>query len=114
MAMSDADKLTFTCSLAGIAAGEDDAALISTVYLPLAKSRILEIRYPYSADPESEKYDARYDKLQCEIAAYLWGKRGAEGEVSHKENGVDRSWGEDADLPKALVQRIIPKGKVVG
>lgn len=113
MAMSDADKLTFTCSLAGIEASGEDSALIESVYLPLAKSRVLEIRYPWSSDPESQEFPVRYDKLQCEIAAYLFGKRGAEGEVTHNENGVNRSWATE-DLPSRFVQRIVPMGKVVG
>lgn len=113
MAMGDAEKLSFTCSLAGIDAGGDEASLIGEVYLPLARSRVLELRYPWSADPELEDFPSRYDMLQCEIAAYLYDRRGAEGETSHSENGVNRSWATD-DLPSRLAQRVVPLGRVVG
>lgn len=113
MAMSDADKLTLTCNLAGVTSGSDDATLIESAYLPAAQSAVLNLRNPFSSDPDAQAWESRYDSLQCEIAAFLFSKRGAEGETTHNENGVNRSWANDG-LPKYLIQRIVPRGKVLG
>ena len=42
----------------------------------------------------------------------MFNRRGAEGEISHKENGVDRTWAT-AGVPKHLLSRIVPIGKAV-
>jgi hypothetical protein len=46
--------------------------------------------------------------LQCEIAAYLLNKRGAEGQTSHTENGITRNYG-GADVPESMLSSIIPR-----
>ena len=54
-----------------------------------------------------EVLPAEYELLQCEIAAYLINKRGAEGETSHSENGINRSY-ESGDVPESMLKSIIP------
>lgn len=49
----------------------------------------------------------KYDAVHVEIAAYMINKRGAEGEVSHSENGVSRTY-EDGDIPPSLLRAITP------
>lgn len=111
MPMTDADKLARSLAMAGIddSAGVD-AMRLERVYLPAAMDVILGARNPFSADPTAEEWESRYDLLQCEIAADMWNRRGAEGEVSHSENGVSRTW-SSGGVSKHLMQRIIPKGK---
>ena len=71
-----------------------DPALI--VYLNLAKGEILRKAFPYDTAPSD--VPERYDTLQCEIAAYMWNKRGAEGQTSHSENGISRQY-ENGGVP---------------
>lgn len=88
--------------------GESNTDVLS-VYLHLAKNAILERAYPYkTVDTVPEKYEM----LQIEIASYLINKRGAEGETSHSENGVSRSY-ESGDIPASLLRRIVPMAGVM-
>ena len=55
---------------------------------------VLQRAYPYA---NVSKVPMKYDAVHVEIAAYMINKRGAEGEVSHSENGVSRTY-EDGDM----------------
>lgn len=114
--LADGDKLTLACALIGLdqdsADDMSDVELVESAYLPLAKHYILVTRHPFSEDADSEKWEARYDHLQCEIAAAMFSRRGSEGETRHDENGVDRKWATDSTVPKSLAQRIVPLAKV--
>lgn len=101
--MTDADKLIMLKVFVDEDGSEHDAAL--TVYLATAKSKILERAFPY--DPTQTEVPPRYDVLQCEIAAYLWNKRGAEGQTAHTENGISRQY-EKGDVPESLMGVIVP------
>lgn len=89
--------------------GEQDALTLST-YLSLAASKVLSRLYPY--DNAVTEVPARYASVQVEIAAYMLNKRGAEGQISHSENGVSRSY-EDGDIPQTLLRQITPMVRVV-
>ena len=78
---------------------------ILTQYLTIAGQKILNRAYPY--DDTVEEVPRRYGVLQCEIAAYLLNKRGAEGEVSHSENGISRTY-ENASVPESMLRDVIP------
>lgn len=71
--------------------GEDacDTEVLS-VYLDLAKEKILNKRYPFGT--ELTEVETRYENLQCELAIALFNQRGGEGENSHSENGVSRNY----------------------
>lgn len=102
--MTDSEKLTMLKSMTG----ETNEEVLST-YLRVAESIVLRRAYPYQ---ESVEFPAKYDVVQVEIAAYKWGKRGAEGETSHSENGISRSY-DDADVPSSLLRRIVPVAGVI-
>jgi hypothetical protein len=85
------------------AEGWSDETLIS--YLQIAGQKILNRAYPY--DDEVTEVPRRYGVLQCEIATYLLNKRGAEGETSHSENGISRTY-ESADVPESMLSEVIP------
>lgn len=74
-------------------------------YLTLAEQKILDRAYPY--DDTVTEVPHRYGVLQCEIATYLLNKRGAEGEISHSENGISRHY-ENADVPDSMLRDIVP------
>lgn len=108
-----AGRVDLALLLCGTVEGTPAAALVSDVYMPLARDVILRARNPFAADPASVDWESRYDVLQAEIAAELFSRRGAEGEVSHNENGVNRTWAS-AGVSKHLMARIVPRGKVPG
>ena len=89
--------------------GEQDTLTLTT-YLSLAAAKVLSRAYPYG--PPVETVPDKYAAVQVEIAAYMLNKRGAEGQTSHSENGISRSY-EDGDIPKSLLNQIIPLAKVV-
>lgn len=57
-------------------------------------------------------YDVKYEDkiLPLTIAGFM--KNGAEGEVSHTENGVMRQYGDSGKYPKHMLTDIVPLAKV--
>lgn len=53
-------------------------------------------------------YDEKYEYLIIPMCINSLAKMGAEGEKSHSENGVSRSYGSDDDYPENLMSQIIP------
>ena len=88
---------------------ETEQNVLST-YLLLAKNVVLQKAYPYGDG--TEDVPVKYQSTQVEIAAYMLNKRGAEGEVTHSENGVSRTY-EDGDIPSTLLRRITPMVEVL-
>ena len=104
--MTIADKIMQVRVMVGKPDAEDDwADSVILTYLNIAGQKILNRAYPY--DDSITEIPRRYDMLQCEIASYLLNKRGAEGETSHSENGISRSY-ENADVPESLMSNIVP------
>lgn len=85
--------------------GTSDSDEILSIYLTFAGSKILAKAYPYRND--ITEVPLQYEHLQVEIAAYMLNKRGAEGQTSHSENGISRSY-ENADIPESMLKSIIP------
>ena len=90
--------------------GESDSEEVLLTYLKIAGQKIINRAYPYGT--EDPDVPARYDFLQCEIAAYLLNKRGAEGQTSHSENGISRNY-ESADVPESLLGAVTPMRGVI-
>lgn len=101
--MNEAEKLAMLKVLLGIT--DNTRCEILTVYLTLAASKILRKAYPY--DSTKTEVPLQYADKQCEIAAYLFNKRGAEGETYHSENGINRSY-ENADVPESMLKTVLP------
>lgn len=99
--MSQTEKLQLLKAMVG---GSDNEEVLLT-YLNVAGRKILNRAYPYGTD-ETE-VPTRYDFLQCEIAAYLLNKRGADGQTAHSENGISRTY-ESADVPESLIGAVTP------
>lgn len=83
-------------------ADEDDLLLF---LIDLSKQRVLEKLYPF--DSTKTEVPSRYEMKIIEIAVFLYNKRGAEGETSHGENGINRTY-ENADIPDSLMRGITP------
>jgi hypothetical protein len=77
---------------------ESDAVL--QFYLDSAKEIICELRH--TTDLESQ-----YLTIQVRIAIELYNKRGAEGQVGHSENGIDRTY-EVSDISPSLLNLVTP------
>lgn len=99
--MTSDEKLTALKAMVG---GSDTDEVLST-YLTLAGSKIIAKAYPYKTDVT--EVPTQYEYLQLEIAAYMLNKRGAEGQVTHTENGVQRQY-ENADVPPSMLKAITP------
>ena len=70
------------------------------LYLDDAKNIICELRYTDEVEPQ-------YLSTQLKIAMELYSKAGAEGQTSHSENGISRSY-ETADISSSLISNITP------
>jgi len=56
-------------------------------------------RYPWGyTDKEKETAVERYRNTIFEAAIYYWAKQGADGENSHSENGISRSYQSEDDI----------------
>lgn len=63
-------------------------------------------------EPTDDKlYDVKYEDkiLPLTIAGFM--KNGAEGEVSHTENGIMRQYGDSGKYPKHMLTDIVPLTK---
>lgn len=109
--MTNAEKTTTVRTLV-----ENDPVAtdgLIAVYLNLARHAMLERLYPFDTDKESADLPARYDMIQCELAARYFLRRGGQGEINHEEaGGVNRAYAsvDDADI----LQRLTPYAKVGG
>lgn len=65
--------------------------------LSLAASLILNRMYPFGYD-ETKTVPLRYEQIQIQLAVELYTHKGAEGQTSHSENGISRSWPEKSRL----------------
>ena len=99
--MTQEEKLAALKAIVGCS--DTDEVLFA--YLKLAGGKILAKAFPYTTDVT--EVPEQYSCLQVEIAAYMLNKRGAEGQTSHSENGVSRSY-ESADVPASMLKAITP------
>ena len=108
--MTDLEKLSLLRAMVGTPNEVDWTDDILTQYLTIAGQKIINRAYPY--DDTVEEVPRRYGYLQCDIAAYLLNKRGAEGETAHSENGINRSYAS-ADVPEAMLSEVVPHVEVL-
>ena len=78
--------------------------------LESAKAVILSRRFPFGEYPA--EIEDRYKDLQIRIAVEMFNKQGAEGEIAHSENGVNRTY-SSASVSEELLREITPKAGVV-
>lgn len=85
---------------------------VVAVYLDSAHSAMLERLFPLHPEKTVEDIPARYDTIQCELAARYFLRRGWQAELNHEENGVNRQAAsvDDADI----LEKLTPFAKVGG
>lgn len=79
-------------------------------FLESAKAVILSRRFPFGEQPT--EIESKYKDLQIRIAVEMYNKIGVEGQTSHSENGVSRSY-SSANVSEELLREITPKVGVV-
>ena len=101
--MTDQEKIANVQTRVGNDPTATDAVV--TVYLGDAKAAIFRRLYPFGI-PEGAEIPAIYEALQCKLAARYFLRIGAEGEITHNENGVNRTYGSvnDEDLLRDVIQ----------
>ena len=88
--------------------GEDADEYVLMVYLNLATTKILNHRFPFGTDLTD--VEERYEKDLIELAVVLYSQRGAEGQETHNENGVNRKWRSMDAILSAIPRMVgIPK-----
>ena len=88
---------------------ESDESLLTTL-LSIAETKVLNRLYPY--DDTKTVVPLRYQENVLEIAVYLYNRRGSEGEMSHDEGDIKRSY-ESASVPSSMFAGIIPECGVI-
>lgn len=97
------DKMEKRSALAAILAPDTDTDEVLDTMVALAEAEVLNKMYPFGYS-EGMTVPGRYEMLQVQLAAEMYSKRGADGQSSHSENGIARTWPEKS----ALLARIVP------
>lgn len=102
--MNNSEMITLVSGMSG----ESSTDTVSA-FLTMAGQAILNRAYPFVSEEEMSglTVPVRYQNLQCEIAAFLLLKRGAEGETVHNENGINRSY-ENGRIPYSMLKEVVP------
>lgn len=101
--MTNEEKIT---RLSGIISPETASTELLWLLIEEAEGIVLNRRYPFGV-PEGAVVEEQYEHVQIRIALELYSKMGAEGQTSHSENGISRSY-EAADVSPSLLKRIVP------
>lgn len=105
--MTLTEKITMAQTLIGDSEATD--SLVSA-YLEDAKLAILRRRYPFGL-PDSADIEPLYEMLQVKLAVRYFLRRGGEGEITHNENGINRTYGSVND--EDLLMCVTPFAKVI-
>ena len=103
MAMTDNEKIAAIETMIAPDTASQDLLLL---FVKQAEAIVLNRRYPFGI-PESATVPVQYEYTQIRIAVELFSKMGAEGQIAHKENGIDRTFAS-ADITPALLDKIVP------
>lgn len=74
--------------------------------LEQAEGICLNRRYPFGC-PEDASLSPMHEQIQLRVAVEIFSKMGADGQLSHQENGVMRTW-EAGDISPSLLRHIVP------
>lgn len=93
-----------------IRTGEESDELLEECLLEATEAYMAH-RFPVSAHPDS--VEPEYEGLVLAMAIDIYNKIGAEGQRSHSENGISRSYSGDW-ISHDLLARIVPLCGVTG
>lgn len=92
--------------------GETDTALLNEI-ITEATDIYLSCRYPTATDNRPTTVEPQYEGIVLLMAVEIYDRIGAEGQTSHNENGVNRSWSGGGWVSRDLLSQIVPKCGVV-
>lgn len=71
-------------------------------YLALAADRIFKRVWPFGESPQT--LPSQYDWVQIQLTVRMIARKGGEGEISHSENGISRTYAtvDDEDILRTL------------
>lgn len=98
--MTSAEK---RAALAASLAPDTDTDEVLDNVLADAEALVLNRMYPFGY-PDGTVVPTRYERIQIQLAAELYSRRGAEGQTGHSENGITRNW----PATSALLQHVLP------
>lgn len=84
---------------------------LKTAALMKGRHAVMQQRYALVGWTEDTEFPAQFDMEQVELAARWISRQGGYGEVSHNENGINRTWGSEDDTD--ILKKIPPLAKVV-
>lgn len=84
---------------------DTDSDKVLDALLADAEALVLNRMYPFGY-PDGTVVPARYERIQIQLAVELYSKRGAEGQISHSENGISRTWLEQSSLLKRVTPHV--------
>lgn len=108
--MTSAEKLTQLKALLKITDTTLDTEL--AVYLDFAKAEILAWLYSGKTPTEVVDVPAQYEPTQIMACIAGYSQSGAEGQLSHSENSVSRTWKHE-DMVAYVRSRVGPYVQVV-
>lgn len=102
--MTQAEKITRVKTLLDNDTTATDSLV--TVFLAEAKDTILNRIYPFGIPYDVTEVPTRYETFECSLAQRYFLRRGAEGEIVHNENGVNRTYDtvSDEDILRNIIQ----------
>jgi len=92
--MTDAEKLLQLKALLQITDTTQDATL--AVYLSFAKSEILSWLYSGKTPDDVTDVPEQYIPTQIQAVVVGFSQSGADGQISHTENSISRTWKYDS------------------
>lgn len=89
---------------------KDTDSPVLFILMNRAIRKVCAKRYPFGyTEEEKETAVGRHRDTVFAAAVYYWAKQGADGENSHSENGISRSYQDEDDL----YSEIVPMVKVI-
>lgn len=89
--------------------GSEQDALLE-VLIEQAKDIVTKEYFGYADIPEQWVFPESFTYVGLEVATYLYNKVGIEGQVSHKEQGIERVYAEGG-VPRHLFDQLPRKVK---
>ena len=109
--MSDNEKLEMVKIILEISPEDQSSDELISAYLTLAAKEILSWRYSYSSQSLSE-VPPEYDVTQVMAVVAGYSQGGAENQLQHGENGIQRTF-KYADMVAYIRAHVIPLCKVM-
>ncbi len=103
--MTTIEKLVLRLGLSADEAKRDDALLKELV--SAAESEIMNRSFPFGYTDDTD-FPEQYAHLIVPIAMDLYNHMGAEGQISHNENSIQRTY-ESSWISESLLAQVVPR-----